>query len=65
MKHTATASLTEFLRNEPDDDDAVAVSDHGDTPDRNDDPRQTGQQRLNNKLGGSRPSGHQPRTLRA
>ena len=33
LEHTATASHIEFLRNEPDDDDAVAVCYHGDTPD--------------------------------
>jgi hypothetical protein len=37
-------------RNEPDDDDAVAVSDHGDMLDKSADTCQPGQQRSNNKL---------------
>src|SRR5260221_11694568 len=40
--HTATASITEFLRNEPGNDDAVAVCYHGGTPDNSGRTCQTG-----------------------
>ncbi len=42
--HTATASITEFLRNEPGNDDAVAVCYHGGTPDNSGRTCQTGQE---------------------
>ena len=44
------ASHIEFLRNGPDDDDAVAACYHGDTPDQTDRSPPDGQQRLNGKL---------------
>jgi len=42
--HTATASITKFLRNEPGNDDAVAVCYHGGTPDNSGRTCQTGQE---------------------
>ncbi|MGH3408310.1 MAG: hypothetical protein ACRDRJ_38330, partial [Streptosporangiaceae bacterium] len=43
------------LWQEPEDDHAVAVSDYGDTPDKINDLRMSGQPRLNGKLSRTRP----------
>jgi len=50
MNATATAIISWALWKEPEDDHAVAVSDHCDTPDKIDDLRESGQPRLNGKL---------------